>query len=366
MYPQLHHFPSGVHFGDTPYVACARQCPSRSPLQRHLMLATPPDRAPSPAAETVGEKVKRWNVAVRKAIKRRGLSVPQFSDGLSITRGMLYRRLRGDAGWPLSDYLTVSDRFGLDPALGRPGLTRVRFFREDRPTEFCPEAYVASLAQLGALAAATPRLHLRVATTELPIFYLLAEPVLASLKLYLFEHTQGTGVTTRFEADAQTRHYAPLVAQATTLARTYVNLPREEIWGRAPLGDLLGQIEVLREDQLIPDEALAVICAALTRVLDRLDGEVRSLGERRLGLWYQRLHTTNPQYQLLTDDQVIHGFVTLNAPSFLTADGAAAEGLLSEHFAAARARATPLAGKVGVWEQYLSRLRAQVGRVCAG
>ena len=212
-----------------------------------------------------------------------------------------------------------------------------------------------------------PNVYLKVATAELPIFYLFSEPVLTRLKLYLFTHTRRDKPSTTFNLqEPLSPERQQLLQDAQDIAKNYLRIPRQEIWGSLPLTDLLRQIQVLRHRQLLQPKQLPEIIAAVERVLDQLDRHVRdsiknshptnsSAGEWRL----MRLHTLASTYQLKTPDAYTV-FLTHDHPYYLHSSNPKTTSAFAKTFETNWTHAERLSEDIGTWRSYLDEQLAEL------
>ena len=297
----------------------------------------------------------RWNAALSAALRAANVSVPQLATQLGTSRGTIYKRLRNESPWPLTDYLQLSDRFGLDVDPGTSPSALVRLRRPPKPKLFSQTTYVGTLAAF-AESFAGADYRMRVSTHELPVFYLYAEPALAALKLYLFRHTQGRGALEVFDIARQTAAHRADIETLGRVAEQYVATPREEIWGRAPLADLRGQMAYLRRERLLDAPTAEALDADIRRVCEALRTRIHPGQAEGLELRYQPLHTTSPLFQLHSPHAPLQSFLTFDSPNYLAAEGEHAHAMVSEHFARAWAMATPLTDNPGAADRFFDEL----------
>lgn len=138
-----------------------------------------------------------WNTNVRAAAKRLSISPKQLAAQMDLSESTYHRYLSGASPWKLSHYLYLQQRLKLSASRQEDEPDQLRFRDTSSPGEFDDEAYLGSLTLLAA-AADQPAARLKVATAELPIFYLFTEPVLTQLKLYLFTQTRRDRPTKTF------------------------------------------------------------------------------------------------------------------------------------------------------------------------
>ena len=312
-------------------------------------MLSPPPPHDAPAV------IERWNQNLLDALRKANISVAQLAGQFNLKRGTIYKRLRGESPWPIGDYLRLSDRFGLDVDPGTSPSHLVRLRRPPKPELFSQANYVGTLATF-AEAFTEAGYRMRVSTHELPVFYLYAEPALAALKLYLFRHTQGRGALEVFDIARQTAAHRADIETLGRVAEQYVATPREEIWGRAPLADLRGQMAYLRRERLLDAPTAEAIDADIRRVCEDLRTRIHPGQAEGLELRYQPLHTTSPLFQLHSPRAPLQSFLTFDSPNYLAAEGEHAHAMVSEHFERAWAMATPLTGNPGEVDLYFGRL----------
>ena len=207
-------------------------------------------------------------------------------------------------------------------------------------------------------------------SSELPVFYALAEPVLAALKFYFFDHARrGKSLQLFCAAEVPTE----LTKRAGAVARRYASIAaRDEVWGPYPLAGLLGQVRTLAGLGLVPAAEREGIDAGLRAVVARLDNAItRGITHQADGapmgfrLREQPFPGVAPMFALETPAGV-EAFVTLDHPGHLRATNAAARSLFEESFARAASSACPLSEQVGRWRPYRDALLRSIEEMSRG
>ena len=305
-----------------------------------------------------------WRFGLLAASERDGENVAETAAWLGISKSAYYRRRRGEMPFTAYEVVALSQRFHLDVVP-----TELQQFDFEVPLEadsdFDEGRY---LGQLEAAVASFPEpadVSVLVSATDIPIFYLFAEPDLAALKRYLFGLAIDASQARRFSLAAARKTHAEFVLRAARLARVYTSTRREEAWGPTPLRSLLYQVLLLVESAAIREADAELVFAAIERVVARLERDLVATddaGQLSLKLWQNRLHSTS---SIICAKSPTAGrlFVTFDNPNFFHSENPEAVAYFESHFAALRKRSLPVAGPGGIGPgRYGQELRAEVAR----
>ena len=296
------------------------------------------------------------------ASEAHGEQVADTAEWLGISKSAYYRRRRGEMPFTAYEVVALSQRFGIDILeAGTPQFDFSVPLAAD--ADFDEGRY---LGQLEAAAAAFPdpgAVEVLASATDIPVFYLLAEPDLAALKRYLFGLAIDASQARRFSLAAARREHAEFVHRAARLSRLYADTRREEAWGPSPLRSLLYQVLLLVESAAIREADVTTILDAIERVVGRLERSlVGADGDPRLKLWQNRLHATS-SIICMRSGPTGRLFVTFDNPNFFHSENPEAVAYFEAHFAALRRRSRPVGGPGGISPaRYGEELRAEVAR----
>lgn len=309
--------------------------------------------------------MERWRQNLLAASEAQNESVSDTADWLGISKAAYYRRRRGDIQFSAYEYVALSRRFGLEMM---PSTGEAPRFGFEVPlaadTAFSEGRY---LQQLEAAVSQYPdpkKVNVLVSTTDIPIFYLFAEPDLSALKRYLFGLAIDTSNARRFSLAVARREHAEFIFRAAAVSRAYRSAQREEAWGPSPLRSLIYQILLLVESAAICEADVEPLFTAIERVIDRLEASVSGHDElaSKLKLWQNRLHATSSIICAESNGQG-HLFVTFDNPNFFHSEGSEAVNYFQAHFEALRRRSLRVAGHGALSPaRYARELRDHVAR----
>ena len=306
-----------------------------------------------------------WRLQLLAASEAHEEQVADTAEWLGISRGAYYRRRRGEIPFSAFEVAALSQRFGLASMPTAGEAPRFDFAVPlSADTAFNERHYVQ---QLDAAFGSFPdpgEVQVLVSTTDIPVFYLFAEPDLAALKRYLFGLAIDASGARRFSLAVARREHAEFVHRAAALSRVYRQTHREEAWGPSPLRSLLYQILLLVESAAIAEPDCEQLFVAIERVVDRLERALVAdqTDEPRLRLWQNRLHATS---SLICAEAGAVGrlFVTFDNPNFFHSESPEAVAYFQGHFEALRRRSLRVAGHGSLSPaRYASELRDHIAR----
>ena len=313
----------------------------------------------------IGEEafMNQWRFELLAASERADENVAETAAWLGISKSAYYRRRRGEMLFSAYEVIALSQRFGL--AVVPQDAPQFDFAVPLAADATFDEARY--LHQLESAAAAFPdaaAVDVLVSATDIPIFYLFAEPDLAALKRYLFGLAIDASEARRFSLPVARREHAEFVHRAATLSKTYVKTRREEAWGPSPLRSLLYQVLLLVESAAITRNDCEAVLAAIERVIDRIGAQLTSSesDNSRLKLWQNRLHATS-SIICMRAGEAGRLFVTFDNPNFFHSATPEAVRYFESHFDALRKRSLRVAGHGALSPaRYVEELRAEVTR----
>lgn len=321
----------------------------------------------------IGEEayMEHWRFGLLAASERDGENVAATAEWLGISKSAYYRRRRGEMPFTAYEVVALSQRFHLEVVP-----TDLQQFDFEVPLEadadFDEGRYLQQLESAVAAFPDVSAVDVLVSATDIPVFYLLAEPDLAALKRYLFGLAIDASKARRFSLAASRKQHAEFVLRTGRLSRTYTSTRREEAWGPTPLRSLLYQVLLLVENAAIREEDCWAVFDAIERVVGRLERDlVTELGagdeeggggQLPLKLWQNRLHATSSIISVRSTG-ASRLFVTFDNPNFFHSENPEAVAYFSAHFAALRKRSLPVQGAGGIGPgRYGQELRAEVAR----
>ena len=332
----------------------------------------PADAFPDPGERAFMEW---WRLELIAATDAAGEQGAETAEWLGISKSAYYRRRRGGMPFTAYEFVRLSQRFGLDMT---PPADRVPRFGFDVPLEadaaFDEARYLRQLEGTARLFDGHAGIEILASATDIPIFYLFAEPDLAALKRYLFGLAIDARGARPFALARAHRDHAAFVVRAAQVARVYRSADREEAWGPSPLRSLIYQVLLLAESAAVSPEDAEALFAAMQRVVDRLEAELAAApapaGRARnaapkagaLRLWQNRLHATS-SIIAVRSASLERLYVTFDNPNFFASDDARAAEYFRAHFAALRKRSLRIAGHGALSPaRYCAELRAYVAK----
>ncbi len=307
--------------------------------------------------------MERWRLELLAASDAQEEQVAETADWLGISKSAYYRRRRGEMPFSAFEYVALSQKFGLDMA---PAETPQFDFEVPLSADsaFNEKSYLQQIEAAAFIFPDARKVEVLVSTTDIPIFYLFAEPDLAAFKRYLFGLAIDASSARKFKLSRARQEHAEFVLRASSISRTYLQTSREEAWGPAPLRSLLYQLLLLVESAAISQEDCDKLFVGIERVIDRLEANLSGAdeGSGRLKLWQNRLHTTS-SIICMRSGTTGRLFVTFDNPNFFHSENPAAVTYFESHFEALRRRSLRVAGH-GVLSpsRYARELRDQVAR----
>jgi BetR domain len=211
----------------------------------------------------------------KKAVNK-GKLVHELVELLDISQDSVYRRLRGDSEFTLSEIYLMSNEYGLamDSILNANiTSTSFRFNRLYEQTDaFIP--YMISLTKQMELLAASKG-SLSFIASELPISQSFQNQGLRDFKIYYwqkvvlnrpslkgvkFDETFGLGININQYADS--------------LMKSYAKMKKIEIWTEETLDDTIRQILYCQDSGLLDSEMIQMVCRSMMDMLNRLENEL--------------------------------------------------------------------------------------------
>ncbi len=312
------------------------------------------------------EFMEAWRLNLIAASDAAGEQGNETADWLGISKSAYYRRRRGEMPFTAYEFVMLSRRFGLDMV---PEFDAVPRFGFDAPLEadttFNEGRYLRQLEASAALFDDGEGAHILVSTTDIPIFYLFAEPDLAALKRYLFGLAIDAKGARPFSLEAARKAHSEFIGRVASVSRSYRTAHREEAWGPSPLRSLVYQILLLVESAAITPADCTALFDAVERAIDRLEKALNQGpedGGAKLKLWQNRLHATSSIVSL-SNERSRRLFVTFDNPNFFASEDKRAIDYFAAHFDVLRKRSLRIAGHgANSPARYARELREQVQR----
>ena len=200
---------------------------------------------------------------------------------------------------------------------------------------------------------------MEVSSSEIPIFYLFASPLLTALKFYLFEE-MGDGAPMRtFEAGQAVGWYRSQIERARRIWGQYAALPRREVWGQRPFAELEAQVKSLMGKGLVSaadgrriGEEMAGVLRALTSVVAPGRRGEAGAAAGTLELRQQGYHWSGARYLLRGGGGRGQVFLTLAPPHFYGGDAGGLVAEMAAAFAVDWRRGEALSGQPVAWGRY--------------
>ncbi len=284
---------------------------------------------------------------------------------LNISKSAYYRRRRGEIPFSAYEMAALSQRYGLPMFPTTDEAPRFGFeVPMSADTAFNERRYLQQIENAVAAYPNPEKTQVLVSATDIPVFYVFAEPDLAALKRYLFGLAIDTSGARRFRLAVARKEHAEFIFRSAAVARAYRSTQREEAWGPSPLRSLIYQILLLVESAAISQEDCGLLFDAIDRVVDRLEASIGAdqPNEPRLRLWQNRLHATS-SIICVQAGGVGRLFVTFDNPNFFHSEFPEAVGYFQSHFEALRRRSLRVSGHGSLSPtRYTSELRDHVAR----
>lgn len=252
--------------------------------------------------------IAAWQRRLKAYSKAQGISRVQLAAMLGLKPRALQRRFAGQTEWSLSEYLNAIHLVGLPP-IPEPNTLRLRYQNRPGAARFDESAYLNNLE-----VAAEPLFQhpgtIEVASTDLPMFYLLGSPATLRAKFMVFAGGQ------------QLKHpfTSSFLARCERLANHYNTVPRKEIWGKDPLLSLSHQVQYLVQLGLLKLQEVREIKQELIDLLNSLETQLldKTLS---LQLRHDDLRVTNTMYRVLPQESPGITYMSYDNPNaFATAD----------------------------------------------
>lgn len=298
-----------------------------------------------------------WRERLLAAISAAGLTREEVAKDLGLSVGPFYKRCSGRTEFSVAEFAALSARFHLPRSLQElrghgivfyPSRAAGRRFDRDNYLEGL-RAYAARFAQSGGRS----RARLRLLTSDLPIFWLLANPTLAALKLYLWERLGGraTDFGAGFDCDTAVHTDRTWLTAAGDIARAYATIDSEEVWGPYPLRSFYDEVRQLVERRDITLECFELIAHQFAIAID--DIRRCAASGRKSGGGTFSLRRNGRQGMSATgalkcgSDRSV--FLTFDSPNHLTSAAPSAGTYFDQHFESVFAAAEPVSlnGRLG-------------------
>jgi transcriptional regulator with XRE-family HTH domain len=213
---------------------------------------------------------------IQQYIKAKRVSIEQLLGLLHISKDSLYRRLRGENDFTLSEAYTLQNafKFSLDSFNADYSATAKSFTIKKFPLYTSPEETVGKyihelftdLQKVGS--AGLNQLY--YAAKDLPLFCFFSSNVLTSFKLYFW-------YITIFDSKSKVQLYNPNWLASETLTEAsyvydmYSQCNSTEIWNFETINSTLHQLHYCREAGMLSKADAATIIAALYEFVNQLD-----------------------------------------------------------------------------------------------
>lgn len=218
---------------------------------------------------------------LRNKVESKGELVHELVELLDISQDSVYRRLRGDSEFTLTEIYKMSNRYNLsmDSILNR-NITSTSFrFNKlyEHSDAFIP--YIASLTrQMELLSKAKGKLNF--VASELPISQSFQNQGLRDFKIYYWQKVvlnkpklKGVKIDETFGLGININEHV------NSLMHSYANMKKVEIWTEETLDDTIRQIMYCRDSGLLDKPMIHMVCQSMTEMLDRLESELEMHGE---------------------------------------------------------------------------------------
>ncbi len=303
-----------------------------------------------------------WVDLLRARLRDQACSTAELAKMLDLSESNLYKRLRGQTAWTLTEFLSISRYFKLPLDLPlNQNSTALVFYADEQPTQaFDAEAYLRKLTELTLLYAQENTL-IHVVTAELPVFYFFDSPTLLALKLFQFtraRHDHRVGPISSWDL-LRTQHWLP---QTQAAYQRYLQTPAYEVWGKSPLAVFLSQLISMHRLRLIPEATLPLVCQELEQLVHKLSTLIDE------SFLKHALHTyrvdedrhSGAIFHLHARQQGDMAFVTFDNPFHLRSAGPHTAAHFEAFAKTAFLRARPLSQDRELRQFYTDRLQADV------
>ncbi|MBI1306472.1 MAG: hypothetical protein GC181_07650 [Bacteroidetes bacterium] len=223
----------------------------------------------------------RLIIQLERKLGKKGIIVKELTDLLEISQDSVYRRLRGESEFTLTEIHKMVNHYDLDiDSVLNDNITSTNFrFNHLYGQDDAFEPYIANLTQL-MMQLSNINGKLIFVASELPISQSFQNQGLREFKIYYWQKVilnrpslKGVKFDNKFELGFNMNDYV------NNLMESYANIRKMEIWTEETLDDTLRQIKYCRESGLMDNTKLEEVCRSTIEMLNRLEMELEMQAE---------------------------------------------------------------------------------------
>lgn len=292
-----------------------------------------------------------WLSVLSTRISEKGISASVLAEQLCMSESAFYKRKSGRMEFGAREMLFLSKL--LDVPLSKTELSgqHLPFEVMNLPgSAFNADLYIAGL---GAVVEHYARpewnqtARVRISTTDIPIFWLLAEPALAAFKLFAFETENIERIENNFSLEVQFEQRADWLGKAKKVADGYFNVNSEEVWGATPFKGILYQLLYLAEARAMSLEDATLIFDALKRLVNKIKSSSQKCeksAESSFALYQNQFHSTTSIISVKSPEKE-EVFVTFDNPNFVRSSSSSTCAYFDAYFERVQRAATRVNGR---------------------
>lgn len=292
-----------------------------------------------------------WLSALAIRIAEKGLSAAELAEQLCLSESAFYKRKSGRMEFGAREMLFLSKL--LDVPLSESELSGqyLPFEVVNLPGQsFDADLYIAGLGSVVEHYAKpewNQSARVRISTTDIPIFWLLAEPALAAFKLFAFETENVERIEENFSLSHQLDRRADWITRAKQVAEGYFSVASEEVWGATPFRGILYQILYLAEARAMSIEDAKIIFESLTRLVGEIKNssqKCEKVGGSSFSLSQNQFHSTASIISVKSPERE-EVFVTFDNPNFVRSSSPSTCAYFDAYFERVQRSATRVNGR---------------------
>lgn len=282
----------------------------------------------------------RWRERLLEAITAAKMSREAVAIEMGMEKGPFLKRCSGRTGFAVEEFVWLCERFQLPRSPRELERTSLSFVPMRPPdTSFDREHYLAGLEGLRdrfTRQLDPSQTHLYQLASDLPVFWILGLPVIAALKLYLWEWGSRDHAAYRqpFDLDDWLDKLKDWLPRANAISEAYAQIHSDEIWGPSPIEGLLSDIELLAERDAIKPHDLRRVFTAVRKLIENIRLATEEGIKARGGSFtlYRHARHSMSSKGLLINGEDSTLFLTFDVPNHLVSNDRATRDFFVEYF----------------------------------
>ena len=306
-----------------------------------------------------------WTQTLRQRMESHNMSVRQLAAMLNVSESNTHRRLRGSTPWTLQEYLSLSQLFGIDPALSLTDNAVLRLIPSEAPSApFEAGQYLENL--LLSIERFDPEKgRLRIVATDLPIMFFLRHPILLRTKLKLFEQARSTGMISLLRKE-DLKLDERLRRRCEKVQEIFMKIPSQQVWSPNPVDGLLKQLGTLRDLGTLNSETSELIIEDLQALANSLEAYIlaSTLEGASSELRFDPNRVSGAIFQVSQPDLGSYAYITFDSPHHLASIDQESAAYFEAFAKTAFHRARPISTDAVQVHRYLQRLHRTIDLAC--